>query len=133
MKFIAVAGTGGLYRDDWWHLDSPFTAFLAQQGIQHAKPDDVFIWSTDVNGIGSNPFKFFNPAHHSDWEAGGNALRYYAKDISYEDRNIICHSHGLQVVLYSYINIRSLISVGSPVRKDMLGLAKELRPKIQSW
>lgn len=121
-RFISVLGTHG-WPDDpsrewWWPGDahtapSPLCQFLAGHGILPARPDRPMKWSGDVDGI---------PGSGKDWEAGAESLTYYAECLPYELRNVIAHSHGGQVALLAAadgLKLRSLIMVGTPVRKDI--------------
>jgi hypothetical protein len=130
--WLPVQGTAGLPKDvtkEWWYRDSPLVKELASVGHELIDPDDQFVWSTDIDGVFGND---------RDWYAGGKALRYYLRTVPLKDRNIICHSHGLQVVLFACADIpslpiNSLISVCSPVRKDMEQVAIKARPFIGHW
>lgn len=146
--YLPIAGTWGWDRGGptrWWEATSPFTAFMLQHGVQLvAGGEDPFIWTTDANG--HKPWPWARGKHH-DWKAGGLNLRRYCKPgpagtpegahyVPYEHRNLIAHSHGLQVVLYAAANglrIRRLVSVSSPVRKDMRAVAEAARPQIAEW
>ena len=145
MHPILVAGTGS-YRDDarvdWYCPLSPFARFLASQSLAPAfhhwrsTPDLAqqapFIWSTDLAGL---PW-----TRTSTWAAGGTALAYFIEvtaDLRGKETAILAHSHALQVVLYACaeqgILVNQLISVGSPVRKDMQAIAARARPRINHW
>ena len=115
--WVGVLGTHGwpdIPEQAWWHRASPFARFLAQQGLQPARPETPFVWSGDLQGV-----PFFGAG--KDWEAGAQALRYYLEDLPYESRNVIAHSHGGQVALLCAVDLplRSLVMVGTPVRKDI--------------
>jgi hypothetical protein len=138
-------GWRGQLTGEWWCPDSEFWDFLRARGFRPIGGMSYpFAWSTDLNGhrfwrrlLGSNDW-------HSDWEAGGRALYYYLRpyndlDDRYtpiDERNIVAHSHGLQVVLKACamgLKINSLISVMSPVREDMRADAMLARPNIARW
>lgn len=116
-RYVAVLGTHAWDRrypeGQWWHPKSPFSAFLRSHDCRHAKPMDPFVWSGDLDGA--------LLANGNDWEAGGKALKYYLRDLPYDSRNVIAHSHGGQVALYAAMEvpIRSLVMVGTPVRKEI--------------
>lgn len=132
-KYLAVAGTHGFSPhvdgDQWWQRGSAFQRFMREQAFVQVKPDDPFVWCTALDGLlGQN----------THWIAAGLALRWYLRDIPIADRNVICHSHGLQVVLFACAHqdgpeINALISVCSPVREDMESVAREARPRIRHW
>lgn len=152
--YVPVQGTWSLYDKDgkpqWWRPESEFSKFMLSKGLRILRPDDPFYWSTDVNGT-----KFWNrwfgdsTKDHGDWIAGGAALRYYLDrpcikcgwhQEQVRHRNLIAHSHGLQVVLYACaqgLRVRRLISVGSPIRADMFegenSVAKKALKNIDGW
>jgi hypothetical protein len=151
-SYLPIQGTHGTYGDgpQWWRPESDLAKFLLAHELKILKPEDPFIWSTDINGLGFLTKMFgSNRKHHNDWVAGGAALRYYldrpCKKCAWpqemiKDRNLIAHSHGLQVVLYACaqgLRVRRLISVGSPIRADMFGgpdsIAKRALPNIDAW
>jgi hypothetical protein len=124
---------------DWWQDGSPFTEYLKTQELDLINPQDPFVWSTDVNG--ASFWRRWLPWHkkdgdHRDWKAGGAALRFYLDGVDLRHRNLIAHSHGLQVVLYAACKgfpIHRLVSVGSPIRGDMAKIAVAARPAIGYW
>ena len=147
-KYVVVPGTGSLcsettpppHKDHWWEPGSPLVKYLAAFGLlQAAEP---FEWSGDLDGHwGWLPWNWFGSNEHRDWRSAGSALRYYLAPIDYQHRNVVAHSHGLQVALYATagygwrqpVKIRRLISVGSPVRKDMEDITQKARPNIGQW
>lgn len=114
----------------WWEPRSPWCAFMARHEARHLA--DVytrtpFEWSGDVDAW---------RGRHTDWHAGGHALLYYLDDVALPDRNLIAHSHGQQVALYAAsmgVQIRVLITIGSPQRSDMRAVAERARPNIGFW
>lgn len=145
---LAVPGTHGWRGQttgEWWCPDSPFWAFLKANAFRPVGGDDhPFVWSTDLNGAGFFQWLFGQTDWHSDWEAGGRALYYYYRPfwemkeayVPIADRNVIAHSHALQVVLKACsmgLKINRLVSVMSPVRKDMFVTAELARPNIANW
>jgi hypothetical protein len=90
-------------------------------------------WTTNIDGVPNILAK----GRHRDWIAGGYALSYFLQLMPYEDRNIICHSHGLMPVLYACalgpVPVRRVISVCSPVRGDMQATADAAVPHIDRW
>jgi len=138
--FLPIAGTHGWHGEtspsDWYHPQSPFVLFLAAHDLQHLCPERPFVWSTDLDGAP------FSGSDHTDWKAAGWALYDYLVPATVHcatvlhDRNVIAHSHGLQAVLYASANgltINTLVSVSSPVRKDMMEVARKARPNIGYW
>jgi hypothetical protein len=149
-RFIPVHGSGGMcqdesprpHKDHWYEPKHPFGLFMATHGVIPHDPYDSFQWSGDLDGtFGFLPWKWFGNKDHRDWKAGGEALRYYLQNVPLEHRNIICHSHGMQVVMYAVggrlgqkpLPINKLITVGSPVRKDMAKQMAKARPHIRYW
>lgn len=146
LKVLTVPGTWAWRGDEhdsrthWWHPASPYMSYLATQDVMHVCPEEPFIWTTSLNGA------VFWRSSHLDWQAGGAALFYYLcnpsapgpqNEVVWGDRNLIVHSHGLQPVLYACayrgLQVRSLISVCSPVRGDMAPIAKAARRNIHRW
>lgn len=124
---ILVEGTFG---GKWAQPGSKFRKALEGNGF---RPRLFQGWSTNVGGVPN----ILSGGPHSDWQSGGYALGYYLADLPFESRNIICHSHGINPVLYQAKlvghPIRRLVSVCSPVRSDMLETANEAKPLIGRW
>jgi hypothetical protein len=109
-------GTGGMPKDRtaWTHRDSDFSRFLRTHGVEPARPERPFDWKGGLDGI---PFIGGN-----DWEAAMESFVYYTEDFPYDDRNVIAHSHSGQFVLMAAadgLQLRSLVMVGTPVRRDI--------------
>ena len=146
LRYLPIQGTDSWswgVKGEWWQAGSPFTQFMTSEGFEILNPDRPFLWSTDLNGH-KGWLRWFRKQNtdHKDWQAGGASLLYYldggAKDcgIPYVDRNVIAHSHGLQVVLYACsmgLRVRRLISVGSPIRHDMSTLMAQASKQIGFW
>jgi hypothetical protein len=136
-RWVGVPGTWGTHRDEgrWWVADSPLAEHLRTLGAIPLR-QEPFHWSTDLNGFFGSLFQR-RQATHSDWLAGGAALTYYLRHTRVEDRNIIAHSHGLQVVLYACgfygLKINTLVSVSGPVRADMREVTLKARQNIGYW
>lgn len=115
--YVSVLGTHAWDREhperQWWHPSSPFSTFMAGHGHYHARPDEPFLWSGDLDGA--------LWANGNDWEAGGVWLSRYLRNLAYADRNVIAHSHGGQVALLAAVDvpIRSLVMIATPVRKEI--------------
>jgi hypothetical protein len=136
MAAILVAGTNSWDNDgavDWFVPGHNFGKMLRAHGVEVASDGPLpFIWSTDVDGV------IGDRKNNTDWAAAGAALSYFTRmtcgDCSVD---MVAHSHGLQVALYAAANygvkIDRLISMGSPVRKDMEKIAKEARLHIKQW
>lgn len=143
--YLPVQGTWGWGRGSalrWWQVGSPFHAFLAGHGLELLCPSDPFVWTSNLDGL--KPWSRLN-----EWRCAGINLRQHLKPpllsdelyVPYEKRNLIVHSHGLQVALYAAagsegaprLRIHRLISIGSPVRDDMMDVARQARPNIGEW
>jgi hypothetical protein len=145
---VAIPGTHGWrgqLTGEWWCDDSDWMdnarlhGFRSLGGTKHP-----FVWSTDLNGHRFWRHLFGSADWHSDWEAAARALYYYLRPfaddndtyVPIENRNLVAHSHGLQPVLKACamgLKINSLVSVMSPVRRDMLYDAERARPNIGRW
>jgi hypothetical protein len=122
--------------NDWDNPNSPFTAMLAKYGMGVANPERPYVWTTNIDGAGYND-------KHWDWAAAGINLYAYVSPplfplarLGQVSTRIVAHSHGLQAVLYAAaagMKVGSLVSVGSPVRGDMMETAKLARPNINRW
>lgn len=146
-KVMLIPGTWAWSDDrqvEWWHPSSGFAAFCKQQGFTLIGQDQPWSWSTDLNGV----ITLFKNRKFTDWMTGGQSLADYLRPpmlapdqidqyVPLKDRNLICHSHGLQPVLFACadygLKINNLVSVGSPVRKDMFDTAHRARPNIAYW
>lgn len=145
---IPVAGTWNWCSDwttvgatEWWRKGSDFHKYVESMNFQY--PDHMFIWSGALNGevvierLKPEPHTGYED--HRDWIAGGAALSYFLRqtELVESERNVICHSHGLQVVLYacSIFNVRidRLISVCSPIRHDMSKYTEMALKNIGVW
>lgn len=142
---LLIPGTYGWgWTDDaaqWWHPSSPFVAFLQREGFAILGGDCPFVWSTELDGI---PNWLKRPKRkHVIWEAGGLNLYAYLANrlvpieyVPIRDRNIIAHSHAMQVVAYGCANglkVNRLLTIGSPVREDMRDVYELARPNIAQW
>ena len=125
-SILLVQGTWG---GTWAREGTPFRQMLAAQHVTTLEP---FEWSYDLSGVLT-----WMGRTHSDWIAGGAALTYYLRGLPYEQRNVIAHSHGGQVAAYAAAHsdcwIRRLITVSTPVRKDMQDTWAQARPNIGAW
>lgn len=143
LMIVPIAGTEG-WGDTWWQDGSLWLTTLANSHVYPVRLDGrPFRWSTDLDGLGGfaavgNMLRglWRRPQHavlHRDWEAGGDALGYFLRDLPYQSRNIIAHSHGGQVALYcaaAGMPIRTLTTVGTPVREDMFRVYQDARPHL---
>jgi hypothetical protein len=138
---VLVPGTwawrGPDTKGEWYQDGSPFVHYLLSHGIEVWSRRRPFVWSTRIGGL---PF----PTSHLDWEAAGQNLFAYVDparpdvgvSLTGRETRIIAHSHGLQVALYAAAagcKIDTLVSVGSPIRRDMREIAIAARPNIRTW
>ena len=123
---ILVPGTWG-DSQAWWREGSPFWIAARHVGIPLQNSLDAYNWTTEVDGIlGKN----------RDWETAGDALRWYSLAKGHTTVNVVAHSHGGQVALHGAaesLRIDTLITVATPVRRDMEEIAKKARRNIKLW
>ena len=141
-RVLPVHGTWGFpaKRGDWWQKDSALSWYFLRHGIGHLRPEDEFCWSGDAGGL---RWPFGKNRSHTDWQAGGKALRWYLRDgrerrnyVRVAERRVISHSHGLAPVLYACAEglwLDRLVSVTAPIRADMAEIARRARPNIGTW
>lgn len=154
MNPILVAGTWswGQKNDvDWYCPGHPFGTFLTDHGAPPTYDnsgacgpatgrtstgpryvDQPFIWSTDLNGL---PWR-----GKKDWRAGGAALTYFVTEKlgrRSDQTALILHSHALQVGAFAALEhglkAAVVITVGSPIRKDMRTCYEALRRNCGYW
>ncbi|MDP3909921.1 MAG: hypothetical protein Q8Q14_05985 [Gemmatimonadales bacterium] len=121
MKAILIGGTHSFGREDWHDENSPFARdVLAPAGIEVVAPDGrPYLWSGALDGvIGSN----------TKWESAGyHLLAYAVPPLAPEHRIpsaeliVIAHSHAGQAAAYAFAyGLKgTLVTIGTPVRKDM--------------
>lgn len=132
-KWVGVLGTWGFKPDatglQWWQHGSTFAESLKVYGLHVARPGHEFVWTGDLDGTWWN--------RGNDWEAGAVNLEQYLGGLRPEDRNVIAHSHGGAVALLAatQIPIRSLVTIGTPARKEVRAAAKEALSKgyLGAW
>jgi hypothetical protein len=146
-RAVLVAGTHA-WRDitsrDWYSPGSWFALELERLGVSPVFAPDVFgsgrrvgfVWSTDVGGVG------FGSGDLAVWQAAGIQLFWWCVPpwcpearIPPDELLVIAHSHGVQPALWAFaLGLRGrLLSIGSPIRKDMLPIAERARPNIARW
>lgn len=144
--FLPIAGTEG-WGDAWWQDGSPWMTTLANANCRPLRQETLrgprpFRWSTDLDGMEPlaalrNAIRGLLRRHklavvHRDWQAGGEACGSFLAGVPYARRNLISHSHGGQVGIYAGLDrsIRTLVTIGTPVRGDMQQVYEEARPNI---
>jgi pimeloyl-ACP methyl ester carboxylesterase len=134
IRYIAIAGTFGANKHDWFADDSNLSQFLKKQHCEQlvVVPSNRYMWSTAVDGIGES---------EDTWDAAGRALAHYIAPpllgeslLKPEETFIIAHSHGGNVVAYACgkygLKINGLITVGTPVRNDLNDIYKAASANI---
>lgn len=146
LYIVPMAGTES-WGDLWWQTGSPWLAELATaRCFPVLVGKHPFRWSTTLDGItprevGGTVKNWIRRAFgkapqavlHREWEAGGDACFYFLHDLPYAKRNLIAHSHAGQVALYAAAfgtRIRTLVTVGTPVRADMFDVYARARKNI---
>jgi len=124
---ILIPGTWG-GKNDWSCEGSLFRRYLTTRGFDAVQFRG---WSGDVDGFLFDPLE---NGGHSDWIAGGWALRYL---LAREPYPVIAHSHAGQVCAYCAAETRAplsaLVTVCTPVRKDMREIYRNARLNIGHW
>lgn len=148
IPILAIPGTWGWRGSSdgqWYDPSSPWSAYLRGQGFDHLRGPDrrPFVWTTDLNGQQAWRRLFKKKPDTIDWQCGGQNLYAWLVPPLAPDRcqppamtHLIAHSHGLQVALFACadgLKVNTLISVGSPVRSDMIDVWKRARPNIGYW
>lgn len=120
---ISVHGTWGLDspETDWWKNASEFKRVARENNILEYNPQRLFFWDGEVEGATFGSKK-------EGWRAGAFSLDSYLLSIPKADRNLILHSHAWNVWLHGNVEVRNIITVGSPMRSDMFNLM-EFREK----
>jgi hypothetical protein len=130
--YIPVQGTDSWDEDEancqWWERGSEFTRHLAAENlVLHARTP--FEWSTSLDGIPTR-------RNHQIWKGAAKHLVCHLERVPLDERNIIAHSHGGQVVFYalSYgLRINNLVTVGTPVRSDMERVVLSALGNMNYW
>jgi hypothetical protein len=154
---VLCAGTWGLRGIDdleavaaaalpWWHPRSDFGVAALTHGLALIDGLEPFLWSTALDGIGGD---------NLGWYAGGAALRYFAHakhppipcdeaadntqvrdGQGWRPVSVIAHAHGGNVALYAAqqgLRIETLVTLGTPVRREMDAVAAQARPNMRRW
>lgn len=133
VKVITVAGTNALKENSWVDSNSYFWDMYKTELVPAL--EFPFLWSTDLDGADIISATFKKETMHTDWVAGGASLAFYLYTVPLEDRNIISHSHGRQVVLYCAargIKLNNWLDISGPVRDDMIPVRESAKTSIKS-
>lgn len=126
MRYVPVHGTNDT-KSDAWVRGGPLVDYLAEHDLTRVIP--TFEWSGGLWGVPWDSGK--------DWFDASRSFWYYLRQLSYLDRNVIAHSHGGNVALLAaeYLPIRTLITVGTPVRANVRETARRALAKghLGSW
>jgi hypothetical protein len=148
IPILAIPGTWawrGSSDGQWYDPSSPWSAYIRGHGFDHLRGPDrrPFVWTTDVNGQQFWRRWFGRKPCTTDWQCGGQNLYAWLVPPLAPDRcqppsmtHLVAHSHGLQVALFACadgLKVNTLISIGSPVRSDMIEVARRARPNIGYW
>ncbi len=155
MRVLPIFGTAGGDWDEngqpcqdashWWHFqeadghDSAWWAYMRSLNFRPYRTDKGFSWTGELDGLFTAtwwPWNWGRKTHPlKQWEAGGDALIYYATPI-YEPFVVVAHSHGGAVALMAAANgleIDVLITLGTPYRSDMRKVIDRALPNIRRW
>jgi hypothetical protein len=134
-RYVAVGGTwswNGSSDGQWYEPRSPWASYARKHGCLPIvdRNGEPFVWSSDANGWQFWRWWFGGRPDYSDWKAGARHLFAWlvpplnpAAALPPEHCHVICHSHGLQVVLMAAamgLKINTLIDVCGPVRQDII-------------
>ncbi len=147
IPFIAIGGTwawNGSSRGQWYDPGSPWSANMRARGLEHhhlySGAPRPFVWTTDLEGNQWWRRLIGKPADVTEWQAAGQNLFAYCVppiapgvQIAACNLHIIAHSHAAQVVAFACadgLRVNTLITVGSPIRADMLQVYRRARANI---
>lgn len=137
-RFLPLAGThgwSGAPRGNWHQWPSPWLQFMEARGFVPYNRDEPFEWDTDLGGL-------FGRRKLAGWHAWGLSLRHYLLGPQHfsppcgVDTRIVAHSHAAQLVAYAAqagLRIERLVTIGSPVRRDMEPVWANARKNIGRW
>lgn len=123
-NLFLIAGTHG----GAWAMDTDpqsFRVFLRLDGFRCSRIE----WSENVDGVPD----VLAARGNRDWIAGGYAVRYRLRDVPFEDRNFLTHSHGVGPLLYGTtfqdaeeppVPIRNALCICPPPREEFLRMAR---------
>lgn len=134
--YVPIHGTWAIDEKEiaWWKTSGAFSQFSARNNVFQLESQHPFVWSSDISGFKYNLTS--GNAKHTDWRAGGYALAYYLQNTHPSNRNLIIHSHGLQVVAYAAVlgvQFNNIITICSPVRNDLKDAYEILNLKTNRW
>lgn len=118
-EYLPIGGTGAAKHVAPWYKSGSAFDERARAADCRRSARKFRLWSTALAG------RWHCGANQWAWSYGGDVLRdYLTREVKYANRNIIAHSHGGQIVPYALagagLQIRRLVTVGTPIRPDML-------------
>lgn len=131
IPYVTVRGTWGdgkLYNQ----FDVPGTAwteYMKARELYHIGGHRPFRWTTDLE-------------RNDRAVAGANLYAYIVPPLAPQfavpptETHVITYSFGLDVALHAAaqgLRIQTLITIGGPVRRDMMSIAEEARRNIYQW
>jgi hypothetical protein len=136
-RLVAVQGTTETQRPGgWWREDSAFWQHLEPHGIVPAKVDgQLYEWDSRLSTSMAFLLRWFGRPVRG-WVQAGKSLCEFLGRLPYEDRNVVAYSHGAQPVFFACVQgarIRRLLTVGSPVRADMVDARLATRIACGKW
>lgn len=124
---LLLHGTWG--RNDLWYRSlSPFVLGARSAGLSLVHNTEPFLWSGRVGGMfgitPDDPSDLLDDRGRLEWaNEARHAVYYCAAHRPNQEVSIIAHSHAGQLALlaitYGQLKVRHLITVSTPVRKDM--------------
>jgi hypothetical protein len=130
----------------WWRPGSAFIAMLKAHDLSVLNEQEPFRWAGRLGGFDdiAPPDAMDAYADSSamvQWSMAGWALKWYISamlpaPISQPEVDVVAHSHGGQVAAFAAIygaRFRRLVTVSTPVRRDMLRQRRVLREYTQRW
>lgn len=116
---------------DWWQRGSNLDRTLSSVDLTILHPENPFVWNVGIDGVPLIGNKL------RSWMAAGWNLYQYMMHEAFEDKNFLISSHGFQVwCFYQWYGgeTRNLVTVGSPIREDVLTKAGiGIFAKLEAW
>lgn len=92
---------------------------FAAAGLTLIDGEDRWRWGGGLDGVPLDRV--------DDWDAGQESLYWRLRHVNDEDLNLVAHSYGgaVAILLALRRRIRTLITVGTPPRKELRAIARE--------
>lgn len=135
---VAIGGTWSTRHswdgdDQWWGNASPWWKAMTDWGFCPLRPDDPFVWSSDING---GPRWPWTKERFGDLHAGARALKYYFRDVPIDQRHVVAHSAAgnlTAIACATGLVLASLVTVSTPVRADLRPYYVAAAPRVGQW